>query len=169
MWPRAWPRGGRVPAGSLTVGGAAAGPVAGAVPHLDPLPPHFQQVRVRQAGFARVPEPLLVVAAVVGDVDGRPGRPGRGLLQLGARRGVAGLVLLQEQGAACARGGVACLQGRSGLRDASRPNTPAGYPAGLTPLSCSVRRLRERATFESEAKGVCVSSPEATVKTRQYT
>lgn len=105
--PRRWtgPRGGgRVPAESLlTVRGAAAGPVAGAVPHFDSLPPHFQQIRIGQAGFARVPKPLLVVAAVVGDVDGRPGRPGRGLLQLGARVGVAGLVLLEEQGAACAR------------------------------------------------------------------
>lgn len=35
------------------------------------------------------------MAAVVGDVDGRPGGPGRGLLQVGAGQGVARLVLLQ--------------------------------------------------------------------------
>lgn len=81
----------------LTVCGAAAGPVAGTVPHLDPLPPHLQQIRVRQAGLARVAEALLVVAAVVRDVDWRPGRPGRGLLQLRAGVGIARLVLLGEK------------------------------------------------------------------------
>lgn len=81
----------------LTVCGAAAGPVAGTVPHLDSLPSHFQQVWVGQAGFAGVPESLLVVATVVGDVDRRPGRPGRGLLQLRTRIGVTGLVFLGEK------------------------------------------------------------------------
>lgn len=38
------------------------------------------------------------MAAIVGDVNGRPGRPGRGLLQVGARERVARLVLLQEGG-----------------------------------------------------------------------
>lgn len=37
------------------------------------------------------------MAAVVGDVDGRPGRPGRGLLQVGAGQGVARLVLLEQK------------------------------------------------------------------------
>lgn len=36
------------------------------------------------------------MAPVVGDVDGGPGRPGRGLLHVGARQGVARLVLLQQ-------------------------------------------------------------------------
>lgn len=91
------------PGGPLTIRGAAAGSVAGTVPHLDSLPSHFQQVWVRQAGFAGIAEPLLVVAPVVRDVDGCPGRPGRGLLQLGARVGVARLVLLGEK-MACAYG-----------------------------------------------------------------
>lgn len=81
----------------LTVRGAARGAVAGAVAHLDPLPAHLQQARVGHARFARVAEALLVVAAVVGDVDGGPGRPGRGLLHVGAGQGVARLVLLQQR------------------------------------------------------------------------
>lgn len=81
----------------LTVRGAAGGAVAGAVAHLDPLPAHLQQARVGHARFARVAEALLVVAAVVGDVDGGPGRPGRGLLHVGAGQGVARLVLLQQR------------------------------------------------------------------------
>lgn len=80
----------------LTVRGAARGAVAGAVAHLDPLPAHLQQARVGHARLARVAEALLVVAPVVGDVDGGPGRPGRGLLHVGARQGVARLVLLQQ-------------------------------------------------------------------------
>lgn len=80
----------------LTVRGAAGGAVAGAVAHLDALPAHLQQTRVRDASLAGVAEALLVVAAVVGDVDGRPGGPGRGLLQVGAGQGVARLVLLQR-------------------------------------------------------------------------
>lgn len=79
----------------LTVCGAASGAVAGAVAHLDALPAHLQQTRVRDASLAGVAEALLVVAAVVGNVDGRPGGPGRGLLQVGAGQGVARLVLLQ--------------------------------------------------------------------------
>lgn len=80
----------------LTVCGAASGAVAGAVAHLDALPSHFQQTRFRDASLASVAEALLVVAAVVGDVDGRPGGPGRGLLQVGAGQAVARLVLLQH-------------------------------------------------------------------------
>lgn len=49
----------------LTVCGAAAGAVAGAVAHLDALPPHLQQARVGQARLAGVAETLLVVTAVV--------------------------------------------------------------------------------------------------------
>lgn len=64
----------------LTVRGAAGGPVAGAVAHLDPLPAHLQQARVRDASPAGVAETLLVVAAVVRDVDGRPRSPRCGLL-----------------------------------------------------------------------------------------
>ncbi len=81
----------------LTVSGAAGGPVAGAVAHLDPLPAHLEQAGIRDASFARVAETLLVVAAVVGDVDGRPGSPGCGLLQVRTWQGVARLVLLQSQ------------------------------------------------------------------------
>lgn len=36
------------------------------------------------------------MAAIVGDVNGRPGGPGRGLLQVGAGKGVARLILLQD-------------------------------------------------------------------------
>lgn len=36
------------------------------------------------------------MAAIVGDVNGRPRGPGRGLLQVGAGEGVARLVLLQD-------------------------------------------------------------------------
>lgn len=82
----------------LTVCGAATGSITGTVPHLDSLPSHFQQIWIRQAGFAGVAEPLLIVAPVVRDVDGRPGSPGCGLLQLGARVGVARLVLLGGKG-----------------------------------------------------------------------
>lgn len=89
-----WRAGG---AEGLTVGGAARGAVAGAVAHFDALPPHLQQSRVGDASLAGVAEALLVMAAVVGDVDGRPGRPGRGLLQVGAGQGVARLVLLQQR------------------------------------------------------------------------
>lgn len=81
----------------LTVSGAAGGAVAGAVAHLDPLPAHLQQARVGHACLACVAEALLVVAPVVGDVYGGPGRPGRGLLHVGARQGVARLVLLQHK------------------------------------------------------------------------
>lgn len=89
-------RRGRGPAEGLTVGGAAGGAVAGAVAHLDALPPHLQETGVGDARLAGVAEALLVVATVVGDVDGRPGRPGRGLLQVGAGQAVARLVLLQH-------------------------------------------------------------------------
>lgn len=60
----------------LTVCGAAAGAVAGAVAHLDALPPHLQQARVGQARLAGVAETLLVVTAIVWNVHRRPGRPG---------------------------------------------------------------------------------------------
>lgn len=79
----------------LTVGGAAGGAVAGTVAHLDALPSHLQLTGVGDASLAGVAEALLVVAAIVGDVDGCPGGPGRGLLQVGAGLGVARLVLLQ--------------------------------------------------------------------------
>lgn len=59
----------------LTVGGAAAGAVAGAVAHLDALPPHLQQAGVGQPRLARVSETLLVVTPVVRNVHRRPGRP----------------------------------------------------------------------------------------------
>lgn len=59
----------------LTICGAAAGAVAGAVAHLNALPPHLQQVGVGQARLAGVSEALLVVTAVVRDVHRRPGRP----------------------------------------------------------------------------------------------
>lgn len=81
----------------LTIRGAAAGAVTRTIPHFDSLSPHFQQIRVGKAGFARVSKPLLVVASVVRDVDGRPGRPGRGLLQLRARVGITWLVLLGDK------------------------------------------------------------------------
>lgn len=82
---------------SLTICGAAAGSITGTVAHLNSLPPHFQQVGVRQAGLAGVPEPLLIVATIVRDVDRRPWSPGRGLLQLGTRVGVTGLVFLGKK------------------------------------------------------------------------
>lgn len=82
---------------ALTVGGAAGGSVAGAVAHLDPLPAHLQQAGIWDASFARVAEALLIVAAVVRDVDRGPGGPGCGLLQVGTRQGVARLVLLQGE------------------------------------------------------------------------
>lgn len=81
----------------LTVGGAPTGAVARTVPHLNPLSPHFQQSWIRQAGLACVSKALLIVAPVVRDVDRCPWGPGRGLLQLGARVGVARLVLLGEK------------------------------------------------------------------------
>ena len=82
----------------LTVCRAAAGSVTRTVSHLDSLSSHFQQIWIRQAGFARVAKSLLIVAPVVRDVDGRPGRPGCGLLQLGARVDIARLVLLGGKG-----------------------------------------------------------------------
>lgn len=83
-------------ADGLTVCGAARGAVTGAVTHLNPLPSHLQQTRVGDASLTCVAEALLVMAAVVGDVNGRPGGPGRGLLQVGAGKGVARLILLQD-------------------------------------------------------------------------
>lgn len=74
---------------ALTVRGAAGGSVAGAVAHLDPLPAHLQQAGIGNASFARVAEALLIVAPVVRDVDGGPGGPRRGLLQVRTGQGVA--------------------------------------------------------------------------------
>lgn len=81
----------------LTVGGAAAGSITRTVPHLNSLPSHFQQVWIRQAGLARVPKSLLVVAPIVRDVDRCPGCPGCGLFQLRAWVGITRLVLLEEK------------------------------------------------------------------------
>lgn len=64
----------------LTIGGAAAGAVAGAVAHLDALPSHLQQVGVGQPRLAGVSETLLIVTAVVRDVHWCPGRPRSRLL-----------------------------------------------------------------------------------------
>jgi hypothetical protein len=86
---------------SLTIRGAAAGPITRAVAHFDPLPPHFQQIWIGQAGFARVSESLLIVAPVVRDVDRSPGSPGCGLLQLRTRIGVTRLILLGEKTHRC--------------------------------------------------------------------
>lgn len=83
-------------ADGLTVCGAARGPVTGAITHLDPLPSHLQQTWVGDASLACVAEALLVMAAIVGDVNGCPGGPGRGLLQVGAGEGVTRLILLQD-------------------------------------------------------------------------
>ena len=79
---------------ALTISGAASGAVAGAVAHLDPLPAHLQQVGVGHTRFTGVAEALLIMAAVVRDVDRGPGRPWSGLLQIRTGEGVAGLVLL---------------------------------------------------------------------------
>lgn len=60
-----WQGAGRARVALLTVCGAAAGAVAGAVAHLDALPPHLQQAGVGQARLAGVAETLLIVTTVV--------------------------------------------------------------------------------------------------------
>lgn len=80
---------GNINGDGLTVCGAARGPITGAVTHLNPLPSHLQETRVGDASLASVAEALLVMATIVGDVNGRPGGPGCGLLQVGAGEGVA--------------------------------------------------------------------------------
>lgn len=133
-WAAEWGWGG----GGLTVRGAARGAVAGAVAHLDPLPAHLQQARVGHARFARVAEALLVVAAVVGDVDGGPGRPGRGLLHVGAGQGVARLVLLQQ------RNRNETQIDFSFPPSALRLQNPSSPPRGAAPLPSARADNRER-------------------------
>lgn len=49
----------------LTICGAATGAITGTIAHFNSLSPHFQQIWVRQAGFAGIPKPLFIVATIV--------------------------------------------------------------------------------------------------------
>lgn len=92
---RGFPWNGKSPQNPLTIRGAAAGPVTGTVPHFYPLPSYFQQIWIWQASFTGIAKPLLIVASVIRDVDGCPGGPWCGLLQLWACIGVTRLVFLE--------------------------------------------------------------------------